>query len=212
MELIDLTGKKFSRLTVIRRDGYLPNGKQPTWMCLCECGRSIRVSGLALRSGSTQSCGCLRKERMITHGKSNHPLYQIWQAMRKRCGLIKGATDAHKNRYIDRRINVCKEWLEFMPFFEWAKDKWSKGLDIDRKDTNGNYSSDNCRFVTRKINNQNASHSKRWFIKDREYKSASDAAGALGVNPITIHHWCCGWKDRGRYYPPKKDCYAVNLY
>lgn len=210
--MIDLTEKEFGRLTVIGRYGYSPSGKQITWLCLCSCGNKTKVHGSALRGGHTQSCGCLMLEKVTKHGKAGHPLFGIWQAMRKRCGLIKGSTQAHKRNYIKRGITVCKEWHNFVVFFEWAKTRWRKGLEIDRIDTIGDYAPDNCRFVTRKINNQNALHSKRWFVNGNEYKSATDAADALSVNPSTIHHWCCGWTDRGHYYPPKKDCYAINIY
>lgn len=64
--LIDLTGKGFGRLIVIKRN--YPNGKkgQPMWLCSCDCGtEEIIVSGGNLRNGQTKSCGCLQKERTI---------------------------------------------------------------------------------------------------------------------------------------------------
>ena len=63
--LIDLTGHKYGRLTVLgRAENYIsPNGFQNTqWDCLCECGNKIVVSQANLRNGETRSCGCLRKE------------------------------------------------------------------------------------------------------------------------------------------------------
>lgn len=56
----DLTGQTFGRLTVIKRDGYI--GKAIAWLCRCTCGNTVRVSGIHLKDGHTQSCGCLRKE------------------------------------------------------------------------------------------------------------------------------------------------------
>lgn len=67
--LIDLTGMKFGRLTVIERD-TTPHKKGPArWICLCDCGTIKSISSCALRSGATQSCGCLNRE--IITGKSN---------------------------------------------------------------------------------------------------------------------------------------------
>jgi len=64
-ELIDLTGKKFGRLLVIKR--VYPNKfKHPIWLCKCDCGNEKTVSGDNLRTGKTQSCGCLGKERRAT--------------------------------------------------------------------------------------------------------------------------------------------------
>lgn len=57
----NVIGQKFGKLTVVRR---LANDKygNSTWECLCECGNLKKVSGSALRSGNTRSCGCLHKE------------------------------------------------------------------------------------------------------------------------------------------------------
>ena len=60
--LINMIGKKFGRLTVIRRN--YPNSKhgQPMYLCKCKCGRKIIIYGTSLRSGNSKSCGCLKKE------------------------------------------------------------------------------------------------------------------------------------------------------
>lgn len=57
-KLIDLTGKRFGMLTVIRRE---PNGKfnQTRWLCKCDCGNEKVIDGNNLRAGYTQSCGCM---------------------------------------------------------------------------------------------------------------------------------------------------------
>lgn len=57
---IDLTGKKFNRLTVIER--VEKRGKEYYWKCKCECGNEVIVRGASLREGRTKSCGCLKKE------------------------------------------------------------------------------------------------------------------------------------------------------
>ena len=71
--IIDLTGQKFGRLTVLKRatDHIQPNGKKVIqWECECECidpnthtHPIVTVRTCNLRSGHTQSCGCLVKER-----------------------------------------------------------------------------------------------------------------------------------------------------
>ncbi len=88
---------------------------------------------------------------MIRHGLKHHPLYQVWANMKQRC---------HNERHIQypeyggRSIGVCQEWQnDFLFFYDWAiENGWAEGLEIDRKDNDGNYSPDNCRFVTRRIN------------------------------------------------------------
>lgn len=66
MGLIDLTGQKFGRLTVLYRDTEaekLRKDRHAMWKCQCECGNQTTVVGKDLRAGKTQSCGCLQKER-----------------------------------------------------------------------------------------------------------------------------------------------------
>lgn len=60
--LIDLKGQKFGRLTVIRRARETSNDGHIKWKCLCSCGKETIVMGKHLRSGHTQSCGCIQKE------------------------------------------------------------------------------------------------------------------------------------------------------
>ena len=61
-KLIDLTGQKFGRLTVIKKDSKITNSGS-YWICKCECGKIKSVKSSALRRGEIQSCGCLRNER-----------------------------------------------------------------------------------------------------------------------------------------------------
>ena len=59
--LIDLTGKQFGRLTVIKRD-MNRKAHEAYWICQCECGTIKSIIGSDLRKGKTKSCGCLQKE------------------------------------------------------------------------------------------------------------------------------------------------------
>lgn len=71
----DLTGKKFGKLTVVKRvENYVrPSGKEAAkWLCLCDCGNEIEVITNSLTSKKTQSCGCLHSEIISkTHKKYN---------------------------------------------------------------------------------------------------------------------------------------------
>ena len=60
-ELIDLTGKKFGKLTVIERS-FNGNFNQTRWLCKCDCGNEVIVQSENLRNGVTKSCNCLRGE------------------------------------------------------------------------------------------------------------------------------------------------------
>ena len=63
-KLIDLTGQKFNRLTVLKRD-FSKTGHSVYWICQCDCGNVVSVQGNHLKNGNVQSCGCLSKERSL---------------------------------------------------------------------------------------------------------------------------------------------------
>ena len=59
-KFIDLTGKRFGKLTVLYRasDHVTSSGKKfVRWHCLCDCGNEIEPFGNSLRQGNTTSCG-----------------------------------------------------------------------------------------------------------------------------------------------------------
>ena len=60
-QFIDLTGQRFGRLTVLKKEKSDNNGNV-MWRCQCDCGNIVIVRGVSLRSGNTRSCGCLHKD------------------------------------------------------------------------------------------------------------------------------------------------------
>jgi hypothetical protein len=61
--MIDLTGKKYGKLTVLEFMGK--KKRHYMWRCKCDCGNECIVSSDNLNSGNTKSCGCLRKDKII---------------------------------------------------------------------------------------------------------------------------------------------------
>lgn len=159
----DLTGRVFFRLTVMRKEGRLPSG-HTGWRCRCECGNECVVSTTQLRSGNNKSCGCLMREMQAagaahtTHGLSKtHPLYKVWQGMKKRCENPNG------RQYPDygaRGIRVCERWSnDFEAFLNDVGDRPSPTHQIDRfPNNNGNYEPGNVRWATP---TQNARNTRR---------------------------------------------------
>lgn len=154
---IDLTGQIFGRLTVIKKVGLSKN-KFVLWLCKCACGNKIIVTSNNLRTGNTQSCGCLatelRRKNLLKHGLRNTRIYSIWKGMKQRC------CNKNSTKYKDygaRGIIICQEWLNnFICFYNWAlKNGYADNLSIDRIDVNGNYEPLNCRWVTLKEQNNN---------------------------------------------------------
>jgi len=195
-EIVELAGRTFGRLTVIRKAGKTKCGNYK-WECICSCGNTIVTKSGSLVRGDTNSCGCLHMENLkialTTHGLSGHPLTAVWSSMKARCH------NHHDKNYGGRGIFVCKEWEDsFETFYSFAMSNgWRQGLDIDRIDTNGNYEPDNCRFVTRMENSENRRDTKWWSIDGIEYPSARKAADSVGVNIETIFRWCgvIPWRD-----------------
>lgn len=165
-KIIDLTNKRFGRLTVIRY-GFRDKHKHHNWVCKCDCSPLIErcIDRSSLKSGGTKFCGCLHREtaskmvieRNFKHGLSHHPMYQCWRNMMARC--------YNKNyngyKYYGGRenpITVCKYWHNLKNFIEDLKDIYRPGLEIDRIDPEKGYYKENVRFVTDPEQSDNKRH------------------------------------------------------
>lgn len=182
---LQLEGKKFGRLKVLRQYGVDKSGKT-IWECVCECGNHTFSLGSNLTSGKALSCGCLKNEtiskRFKKHGMTKTRIYRIWQGMRRRC--YDNKCKAYKN-YGERGIVVCEEWKEgFQSFYDWAVNNgYSETLSIERKDVNGNYCPENCCWIPLSYQARNKTTTKR----TKENKLALDIALNNSVIPSTMY-------------------------
>ena len=99
----DLTGKRFGKLTVI---GESPNKKwgQRLWVCKCDCGNTVEVCGGNLKSGHTNSCGCINLERIKCLSKHKHNVYIEHE------DYLEGQDDKGNSFFIDKEDynKICK--------------------------------------------------------------------------------------------------------
>ena len=156
----DLKNKRFGKLLVIEYNG---NGK---WLCQCDCGNQTIVRSDYLKSGHTQSCGCIHKKY---GGKvRTDRLYRLYRGIIQRTTILR--KNKHNHTYIEKGIVMCDEWRnDFNKFKEWALangydySKTANEQTIDRINNDKGYCPENCRFISRKENNQNESK-KRGII------------------------------------------------
>lgn len=163
-KLVDLTGKTFGRLLVIKQ--VANTNKNAKWLCKCSCGKYCEVQATSLKRGAI-SCGCAKSEsttrRSTKHNGRYSRLYVVWCGMIARC---RNPKHIHFDRYGGRGIDVCKEWEEFTSFRDWAlangyDEKAPRGkCTIDRIDSDKNYEPLNCRWVDMKAQSNNR-HPKR---------------------------------------------------
>lgn len=140
----DLNRCKFGRLIVQEEAGRSKAG-QILWKCECDCGNISIVPSGDLRSGHTQSCGCLRKDTHTTHGMSYTSTYSSWASMLQRCNNPKAQNYKH---YGGRGIKIeDKRWLKFTNFLADMGIK-PRRFSIDRKNNKLGYYKENCRWTT----------------------------------------------------------------
>lgn len=193
----EMIGRRFGRLTVIAESEKKSKNRQTRWVCQCDCGTiAPSVNGSHLRSGITKSCGCFKREETIKrnfrHGLSYTRIHKIWEGMKTRCYNPK---NRYFNHYGGRGITVCDEWMESLQsFHDWAmKNGYSDNLSIDRKDTNGNYCPENCRWVDMKTQQNNRRTNILVEINGKT-QTLSQWATETGVKYRTLHaRYRKGW-------------------
>lgn len=182
MKALELTGKRFGNITVIRRADNTKDGKTQ-WLCRCDCGKEWVVQAGNLKRIKT--CReCSFKKPYKKHGDYGTRLYNIYMGMRNRCENDNNANYSH---YGGRGITVCSEWQNYNIFKEWAlANGYDDTKSIERIDVDGNYEPDNCTWIEMR----EQCHNKRGSIKFTLNGKTQDLAlwaREYGVNYFTLY-------------------------
>ena len=165
----NLTGQRFGRLTAVSFWGK-GSGRLSYWNCICDCGNTSIIQAGNLKIGKTTSCGCYMKEVNTTHGMSDHPLYNVWDNMNRRCNNPNHKFYHNYGGYIDKETGlpnpskVCWEWHQDNPdgcknFVNYIEnvmpipsyEKYQSGFPIwtlDKINPFGDYEPDNVQWAT----------------------------------------------------------------
>lgn len=158
---MDIIGKRYGRLVVT---GITSDERYRKYAsCTCDCGNSHQCSVSHLKSGHTQSCGCLAreyKEAELQLAALERRSYtkSSYKAMMARCHYPKAPGYF---KYGGVGITVCDRWR----FGEGGMSGWDcfyedmgprpQGYSIDRLDNTRGYDTDNCRWATQKQQHAN---------------------------------------------------------
>ena len=207
-KVIDLTGQKFGRLTVLYR-GVNLKPRVTRWVCQCDCGKIKTVTAGNLKAGTTVSCGCYRYDiRPRTHGMTRTRIYVIYNDIKMRCYQKQCR---NYERYGGRGIKMCDEWLnDPSAFIKWA---YENGYDenaprgactIDRIDVNGNYEPANCRWTDARTQANNRTNTV-YLEYNGEKHSIAEWSRIVGIGRTTLRFRLqSGWSvERILTEPPK---------
>lgn len=184
---VDLSGKRFGRWTVLQEGEPRYSGKYRViyWICKCNCGTVKNVCGESLKSGDSISCGCFHNEVTasinMSHGMTGSRVYRAWQNMLNRCRREK---DEFWHCYGGKGITVCDRWKVFENFLEDMGEP-PVGFSLDRIDSDGPYSPENCRWATMEEQGRNRTNNVHFQFQGMS-KTIAEWSGIVGIKRSTL--------------------------
>lgn len=200
-----IIGNRYGLLVAIALHGE----GRTSWLCACDCGNIVIVKMKELRSGNTTSCGCRRTKKLLErntkHGCATRtrrtPEFQIWEGIKARCY---NPGHEHYAEYGGRGIKVL--WTSFEEFHAAMGDKPSPLHTVDRKDSDGHYCTENCRWATRKEQSRNKRNT-RWVEWQGRRQCLADWAEELGLSyaALALRLYKSKWTVEQAFTTPMKD-------
>jgi hypothetical protein len=136
-----LADRRLAALPVLRRAG------RSTWDLVVR-----RAHQACLQSAEEVLMAPPGNKNGLTHGWSRTPEYTAWVNMLRRCN---SSNHPQYKDYGQRGILVCERWRKFEAFIADMGARPSSEHTLDRKNNDGNYTPDNCRWATRKEQQRN---------------------------------------------------------
>lgn len=178
----EIVGEKFGRWEVVEVRGRKA-------LCRCECGVEREVAINNMLRGISKSCGCLKSElnsrrcRLIEDVTIREmPLYGVWATMKSRCY---NPNFPKYKRYGARGIKVCDRWKDSFVAFLEDMGQPPRGCTLERKDNDGDYCPENCRWATPKEQGRNQSTNRIGYVNGQEM-CVAEASDRFGVKYRTI--------------------------
>lgn len=138
---LKLEGFTFGRLLVDSYAGIGLDGKG-YWNCHCRCGKDTQIITASLTRKTRPSRSCGNCYDSLVYPKE----YKAYEAMHNRCYC---KSDIGYKNYGARGITICQFWrIDFLNFLDDMGIAPSPEHSLDRKDVNGNYEKDNCKWST----------------------------------------------------------------
>ena len=142
----NIIGKRFGRLTVLRRKFPNDNGNNVRWECKCDCGNVIIVRSGNLNNNRTKSCGCLHRDKV-----RKRPYYHIYALLKRRKRYAKfnpSKKTCHLTfhqflKFVEiKTCHYCGERIQWEVYSGRYGNRHQSNL--DRKDNNVGYTKKNC--------------------------------------------------------------------
>lgn len=201
-------GDIFGRLIVIGV-GMKKRGRQHVLVrCTCPKAREWLVTPYSLHSGHTRSCGCLRKEQRASrrHGGRYTPEYRAWQGAIQRC---ENTASKHWPNWGGRGIRIASAWrASFARFLADMGPRPSPQHSLDRRDNDGPYSAENCRWATRVEQRRNV-RSNRLVTIGNETKPLSAWAEQSGIEASALRMRILRGVSQDRLLAPTEQVYRL---
>lgn len=201
----EIIGKRTNNLVALSVFRIIKNGHTVRMIhCLCDCGKTKDTQANTFIGGTIFSCGCIDCHK-IKHGHAGRRdrTYSSWQNMINRCYNKK---TSHYYRYGGRGISICDRWLGSNGFINFLSDMGERPLNktLDRKNVNGNYCKENCKWSTTKEQARNLEHSVKVNFHG-EIITVAELAERFGLyNNLLIRRLAKGWDvDRACTEPIK---------